>query len=588
MKKLVSILLFTMLCGVASAQTTNVTATVTDSDGVNWINAPFTATFVGSGPGQPSINGQIFTQSYSGFTNSSGVLTINGMGDVGFIVPPNSSWKFTITPAVTGGHAYTVNVPVTGATMNISSQIASAIVAPRLSGGPSIQAYADVEVSAVPGNTYFRLTDSTQRCYGTSWTTCGGGTGGGGTVTLENVFSSPASFTFAHNLNSLFPMVNCYTRVGAGYGSATYSASPVDANDTAVAVPSAGDYICSFSATAAVTPDFSIASSPTTLLYEPTMSGTQHPTFTINQTGQAGYSGTANYTVSGLASGMTGAYSPTSITGTGSSTLTLSFPYNQTPATTSFTVQGSDGTHTHTASPSITVGNINQGLVECWPMNDGSGTTMADGCGTGNTETLALGTLTWGSNPPLPGTTATFSATAGLNGTNTTATNFDGTTPFSISTWVYMNGSNGESRTLVSNLAASTFQGYELGIQNLGGTTNAAYMYLINNFGSGNYQVNWTLAGLALGTWYNITVTYDGSRTIAGELIYINGSQASTFGGDGHNLSASIANGTTPVALGVRPNGNTNPLDGIEGYTRMWNRVLSATDVANYYAAGAR
>jgi hypothetical protein len=175
MKKLVSILLFTMLCGVASAQTTNVTATVTDSDGVNWINAPFTATFVGSGPGQPSINGQIFTQSYSGFTNSSGVLTINGMGDVGFIVPPNSSWKFTITPAVTGGHTYTVNVPVHGASQDISAAINSVIVAPRLSGGPSIQAYADVEVAATPGNTYFRISDSAQRCYQASWVTCGAG-----------------------------------------------------------------------------------------------------------------------------------------------------------------------------------------------------------------------------------------------------------------------------------------------------------------------------------------------------------------------------------------------------------------------------
>lgn len=84
---------------------------------------------------------------------------------------------------------------------------------------------------------------------GTAYTFTSSG-GGGSSVTLENVYSAPGAFTFAHNLNSVFPQVTCYTRVsGSTYSYASWTASPVDANDTSIGVPSAGDYICAFSAT---------------------------------------------------------------------------------------------------------------------------------------------------------------------------------------------------------------------------------------------------------------------------------------------------------------------------------------------------
>lgn len=416
-----------------------------------------------------------------------------------------------------------------------------------------------------------------------TWVPCTGtgGGGGGASITLENVYAAPGAFTFNHALNSVFYQIHCITRTGGStYAPASWTDFPVDANNASVSVPSAGDYICSFTAAGAIPMDFTVASVPTTLTYWPTMSGTQQPTFTINQSALGGYTGTATYTTSGLASGMTGAYSPTTITGTGSSTLTLSFPSNQAAATTSFTVQGSDGTHTHTTGPSITVGNINSGLVECWAMNDGSGSAFADSCGTSNTETLVTGTLTWASNAGLPGTTATFSSTAYAVGANQTATNFDGTTPFSVSVWAKIPNTT-STHTFISSLdPATSFRGWELSA-NTG--TGAVEILLVNTVGTNAVQLQGPT--LTAGTLYNLILTYDGTKTAAGTKLYINGTVQSTST-LANNMTGTMAN-TKAVALGARVDGS-NSINGLLGYVRIWNRVLSSTDVSNYFAAGAR
>jgi hypothetical protein len=408
--------------------------------------------------------------------------------------------------------------------------------------------------------------------------------GGGSSVTLENVYASPGAFTFDHALNALFPQVTCYTRVGGSYGPATWTASPIDANDTSIAVPSAGDYICAFSSTNGLAAGFTVAVSPTSQTFEPTMTGTQHPTFTVNQTGVGGYSGTATYSTSGLASGMTGVFSPTTITGAGSNTLTLSFPFSQTPATTAFSATGNDGTNSHSANPSLTVGTINSGLVECWPMTDGSGVSFADACGTSNTETTTAGTLTWGTNTGLPGTTPTFSGTTYTSGANQTATNFTGATPFSVSSWVNNPGTTAALQTVASTLnPASNFAGWETLIQAASGSWMPGFS-LISNVTGNIIAVNGTTTVSGSGTHY-IVWTYDGSKTAAGVKMYVDGAiQSVTVVDD--TLTGSAAN-TKPVSIGARTDG-TDPFFGVIAYTRIYNRVLSQTDVTNYFAAGAR
>lgn len=410
------------------------------------------------------------------------------------------------------------------------------------------------------------------------------GSGGGSSVTLENVYSAPGVFTFAHNLNSTFNQVHCVTLTGAStYAPATWTDFPVDANDTTVTVPSAGTYICSFNSSGSFTPptqSFSVATSPTSQTYEPTMTGTQSPTFTVNQTGTGGYSGTATYSTSGLASGMTGVFSPTTITGTGSNTLTVSFPASQAAATTSFNATGNDGTNSHSANPSLTVGNINSGLVECWPMTDGSGSTFADGCGTSNTQTVTFGTLTWGSNAGLPGSTPTFNGGTYTSGANQTATNFTGATAFSVSSWVDLTMIDVNERTIISTLdAANNFIGWEFSSS----STQHLELFIVNTYPSNAIQVD-SSTTLTTGLHY-VVATYDGSKTAAGVKIYIDGVlNTNTVPED--TLTGSAAN-TKPAFFGARTNG-TDQWVGVIAYTRIYNRVLSQTDITNYFNAGAR
>jgi hypothetical protein len=310
------------------------------------------------------------------------------------------------------------------------------------------------------------------------------------------------------------------------------------------------------------------------------MTNPQTAVFTDTQNAIGAYTSTASYSASGLATGMTGAFSPSTITGSGTNTFTVSFPPTQAASTTNITVQATDGTHTHTAPASLTIGNMNTGLVDGWSMTDGTGSAFANTAGTGNTETLGAGTLTWATNAPLPGSTATFSSTAYALGANQTATNFDGTTPFSFSTWVKISNLS-TFRTVLSTLDA-TNKGWELGTNTGPVVFN---VWLANAIGSNAIETLGSTV-LATNTLYFVVFTYDGSRTGAGCKLYLNGVlEAATH--PANNLTASTAN-ANKLAIGGRPNG-TFPLGGgIIAYTRLYNRALSPTDVAAYYAAGAR
>jgi hypothetical protein len=177
------------------AQTTTVTATLTDSAGVIWINAPYMITWAGAG--NPSTtSGQSFTLKYSGTANSSGVISVAGVTDVKYIAPPNSQWNVCVTSAVSSPTTYCIAASITGTSMNLSTQLTSVLIPPSITGGAQTWAYADSEVSAFAGNQYYRLSDGTFRCYTTSWAQC---TGYAGVINLTG--TPPSSPTTVGLLN---------------------------------------------------------------------------------------------------------------------------------------------------------------------------------------------------------------------------------------------------------------------------------------------------------------------------------------------------------------------------------------------------
>ena len=111
-------------------------------------------------------------------------------------------------------------------------------------------------------------------------------------------------------------------------------------------------------------PDFSVAVTPSS--QSTTQGGST--TYTASITPSNGFAGTVSLNVSGLPTGATGSFVPTSVTGSGSSTLTVTTTSTTATGTYPLTVAATTGTLTHSASMSlvITTGSST-------PINFGSG-----------------------------------------------------------------------------------------------------------------------------------------------------------------------------------------------------------------------
>jgi len=98
-------------------------------------------------------------------------------------------------------------------------------------------------------------------------------------------------------------------------------------------------------------PNFTIAASPASLTIKRGNSGSD--TVTIGS--QNGFAGTVNLTVNGLPTRVTATFSPTSVTGSGTSTLTITAANNASKGTATLTITGASGTTTHSTTVSLTI-----------------------------------------------------------------------------------------------------------------------------------------------------------------------------------------------------------------------------------------
>ena len=120
------------------AQNTTVTATIVDSDGTAWANAPYTLSFRVN-PNNPNINvyniGGVKLNpaqlSYSGTTNSSGILS-QAVYQNGVVSPSGSQWTLQICPLSSAPSCGFINFSTgTLSSLDVSTLINAAITAPR-------------------------------------------------------------------------------------------------------------------------------------------------------------------------------------------------------------------------------------------------------------------------------------------------------------------------------------------------------------------------------------------------------------------------------------------------------------------------
>ena len=102
-----------------------------------------------------------------------------------------------------------------------------------------------------------------------------------------------------------------------------------------------------------VAPDFSLSATPSS---QPVQIG-QAVNYAVSLTPANGYSGTVNFSVSGMPAGVTATLSPTSLFTSGTTTLSVSTNSSAVPGTYPLVVTGTDGLRTHSVTVDLEVTN---------------------------------------------------------------------------------------------------------------------------------------------------------------------------------------------------------------------------------------
>ena len=207
---------------------------------------------------------------------------------------------------------------------------------------------------------------------------------------------------------------------------------------------------------------------------------------------------------------------------------------------------------------------ITNGLVSWWKFDEGSGSAAIDSSGNNNTGT-EIGGPTY-----VAGKVGKYAIS--LNGTSqyittSNASNFNfSASNFSLSAWI---NTTDASCAILSTITNSVYNGWEWCISEGSNTQAVGFVCFWN--GTTWYPFN--LQTVDNGVWHNIIVTYNQANM----LFYLDGN---------FNQSISIPNpnyGNSPLYIGARNGSSILDFDGYLDDVRIYNRVLSASEVNRIY-----
>ena len=187
--------------------------------------------------------------------------------------------------------------------------------------------------------------------------TAGAGTSYTATVAASGGFTGTVTFSASGLPSGASASFNPTSVSGSGSStmSVTTSSTTPSGTYTLTITGTSGTLVHATTVTLVVSggpqPDFTIAVAPTSL--NVTRGGSGSYTVTIGAVN--GFSGTVSLSVSGLGSRVTGTFSPTSITGSGSSTLTIRPARNAGRGARTITITGVSGSLSHSTSATLTI-----------------------------------------------------------------------------------------------------------------------------------------------------------------------------------------------------------------------------------------
>jgi len=229
-----------------------------------------------------------------------------------------------------------------------------------------------------------------------------------------------------------------------------------------------------------------------------------------------------------------------------------------------------------------TIGSItarmDNSVVGYWHFDEGTSTLAYDASGMGNTGTLTNGP-TWQS-----GASCKAGGCLDLNGSTQYVSVADSTAlsvatgDFSVAAWVKLDGTTNDR--VINKWLNSSTRGWILDA-NTGttGTNQPGYLRFRMNDGSNNfdYAVDGNLDDAA---WHHVAVMID-RDSATGLMLYVDGAQIGTSQ-DPTSVTGSLS-ADTPLGVGVIPSITGSYLDGKIDEVRVWNRVLSASEIEAHY-----
>ena len=265
----------------------------------------FTGTVGLSQSGAPSGSSAIFNP-----------LSINGAG---------SSTLTVCTPTSTPGGSYTITI--TGISGSLIHSTAVILVV------------QDFSLSATPASQ--TVAAGTGTSYTVSTTAINGFTG---SVSLS-ISGFPSGTTATFNPTSI-------TGADSSTLTVTTSTSTPGGTYTLTITGTSGSVSHSTTVTLIVTaPDFTIDATPASLSVTRGSSGN----YTVTIGAVSGFNGAVNLSVTGLPGRTTATFTPTSVTGSGTSTLRITVQSNATRGTSTLTIKGTSGSLTHTKTVTLVI-----------------------------------------------------------------------------------------------------------------------------------------------------------------------------------------------------------------------------------------
>lgn len=238
-----------------------------------------------------------------------------------------------------------------------------------------------------------------------------------------------------------------------------------------------------------------------------------------------------------------------------------------------------NGSSPASAEANATTDEITSGRIGHWKLDEMAGTSTADASGTGNTGAL-------GTSPNNPAwTTGRIGGALDFDGTNDVVNAGSGSTldnlaAVTVSAWIRADALGGGSRGRIVTKASGIgpFSGWHLHVE----PSNRLRFRV--DYATTDLDRMTDDNAIALGAWRHVVATWTGSATATNVKIYVDGVEIS-YSLTTNGAGSRVDDASSSFYLG-NESGGTRAFDGLLDDVRVYNRVLSAAEIAAVHRAG--